>query len=120
MDPGSRIRDPRILGSRIPDPPDPRPGTPDPGPGAYSVSDLGTIATDFKFCTYESGANAVDNLGVAVGWSKYANNCDNSPRGAITLNGQPLWQGDGAAISAEPALRLIGLEPAEVLVFDLG
>jgi redox-sensitive bicupin YhaK (pirin superfamily) len=41
-------------------------------------------------------------------------------RGAITLNGQPLWQGDGAAISAEPALRLIGLEPAEVLVFDLG
>jgi redox-sensitive bicupin YhaK (pirin superfamily) len=41
-------------------------------------------------------------------------------RGAITLNGQPLWQGDGAAISAEPALRLIGFESAEVLVFDLG
>lgn len=39
--------------------------------------------------------------------------------GAITLNGQPLWQGDGAAVSAEPALRLIGLESAEVLVFDL-
>ena len=31
-----------------------------------------------------------------------------------TLSPQP------AAISAEPALRLIGLEPAEVLVFDLG
>ena len=40
-------------------------------------------------------------------------------RGAVTLNGQPLWQGDGAAISAQPSLRLIGLEPADVLVFDL-
>jgi redox-sensitive bicupin YhaK (pirin superfamily) len=41
-------------------------------------------------------------------------------RGALTLNGQPLWQGDGAAVSAEPALRLIGLESTEVLLFDLG
>jgi len=41
-------------------------------------------------------------------------------RGSLTLNGQPLWQGDGAAVSAEPALRLIGLESTEVLVFDLG
>ena len=40
-------------------------------------------------------------------------------RGAVTLNGQPLWQSDGAAVSAQPSLRLIGLEPAEVLVFDL-
>jgi redox-sensitive bicupin YhaK (pirin superfamily) len=40
-------------------------------------------------------------------------------RGAVTLNGQPLWQGDGAAVSAQPSLRLIGLEPADVLVFDL-
>src|SRR5206468_4870340 len=41
-------------------------------------------------------------------------------RGSLTLNGQPLWQGDGAAVSAEPALQLIGLESTEVLVFDLG
>jgi len=40
-------------------------------------------------------------------------------RGAVTLNGQPLWQGDGAAVSAEPSLRLIGLEPSDVLAFDL-
>jgi len=40
-------------------------------------------------------------------------------RGSLTLNGQPLWQGDGAAVSAEAALRLIGLESTEVLVFDL-
>ena len=40
-------------------------------------------------------------------------------RGAVTLDGQPLWQSDGAAVSAQPSLRLIGLEPSEVLVFDL-
>jgi quercetin 2,3-dioxygenase len=40
-------------------------------------------------------------------------------RGAATLDGQPLWQSDGAAVSEQSALRLIGLEPAELLVFDL-
>jgi redox-sensitive bicupin YhaK (pirin superfamily) len=40
-------------------------------------------------------------------------------RGAVTLDGQPLWQSDGAAVSAQCSLRLIGIEPAEVLVFDL-
>ena len=40
-------------------------------------------------------------------------------RGSLTLNGRPLWQGDGAAVSAEAVLRLIGLESTEVLVFDL-
>src|SRR5881628_3392965 len=40
-------------------------------------------------------------------------------RGAVTLDGQPLWQGDGAAVSAQPSLRLVGVELAEVLVFDL-
>jgi len=40
-------------------------------------------------------------------------------RGAVTLDGQPLWHGDGAAVSAQPSLRLIGVELAEVLVFDL-
>jgi hypothetical protein len=41
-------------------------------------------------------------------------------RGSLTLNGQPLWQSDGAAISAQPAIRLIGLESTELLLFDLG
>jgi len=40
-------------------------------------------------------------------------------RGAVTLDGQPLWQSDGAAVSEQSSLRLIGIEPAEVLVFDL-
>jgi redox-sensitive bicupin YhaK (pirin superfamily) len=40
-------------------------------------------------------------------------------RGAITLNGRALAQGDGAAASREPELTLAGTERAEVLVFDL-
>jgi redox-sensitive bicupin YhaK (pirin superfamily) len=40
-------------------------------------------------------------------------------RGAVTLDGQPLWQSDGAAVSEHSSLRLIGIEPAELLVFDL-
>jgi redox-sensitive bicupin YhaK (pirin superfamily) len=41
-------------------------------------------------------------------------------RGRITLNGEDLVQGDGAAVSEEIGLRLEGEESAEVLVFDLG
>jgi hypothetical protein len=41
-------------------------------------------------------------------------------RGAVTLNGQSLAQGDGAAISEETALTLRATETAEVLLFDMG
>jgi redox-sensitive bicupin YhaK (pirin superfamily) len=40
-------------------------------------------------------------------------------RGSIELNGARLGAGDGAAISDERALTLVGVEPAEVLLFDL-
>lgn len=40
-------------------------------------------------------------------------------RGAVTLNGMNLDQGDGAAISKESDLRINGREPSEVLLFDL-
>lgn len=40
-------------------------------------------------------------------------------RGAITLNGQSLGQSDGAAASDETSLEIVGLEAAEVLLFDL-
>jgi quercetin 2,3-dioxygenase len=40
-------------------------------------------------------------------------------RGSVTLNGQPLDAGDGAAISAEKSLQLTGVTDAEVLLFDL-
>jgi redox-sensitive bicupin YhaK (pirin superfamily) len=40
-------------------------------------------------------------------------------RGAVTLNGRPLQEGDGAAVSNEEVLELTGRDAAEVLLFDL-
>jgi quercetin 2,3-dioxygenase len=40
-------------------------------------------------------------------------------RGSVTLNGTPLAEGDGAAVSAEKSIELAGVDDAEVLVFDL-
>ena len=40
-------------------------------------------------------------------------------KGAIELNGKPLQQGDGAAVSDEPKLSIKGTQDAEVLLFDL-
>jgi len=40
-------------------------------------------------------------------------------RGSVKLNGQQLGEGDGAAISAEKSLELVGVKDAEVLLFDL-
>lgn len=39
--------------------------------------------------------------------------------GAVTLNGQALHAGDGAAIRGERSLRIAGRDEAHVLVFDL-
>ena len=41
-------------------------------------------------------------------------------RGALTLNGEALQQGDGAAISDEAELDIVATEDAEILLFDLG
>jgi redox-sensitive bicupin YhaK (pirin superfamily) len=40
-------------------------------------------------------------------------------RGSVKLNGTKLEDGDGAAISAEKAIELTGVQDAEVLLFDL-
>jgi hypothetical protein len=40
-------------------------------------------------------------------------------RGAVELNGKPLAQGDGAAISDEKKITIKSTEDAEVLLFDL-
>jgi Quercetinase C-terminal cupin domain len=37
----------------------------------------------------------------------------------LTLNGQRLSAGDGAAVTDEKALELVGVEDGEALVFDL-
>ncbi|MFB3779421.1 MAG: pirin family protein [Bryobacteraceae bacterium] len=40
-------------------------------------------------------------------------------RGSITLNGSPLEEGDGAAVSDVQHLEITGRTPAEILLFDL-
>lgn len=40
-------------------------------------------------------------------------------RGAVTLNGEALKAGDGAAVATQGVLRLEGIDDAEVLVFDM-
>lgn len=40
-------------------------------------------------------------------------------RGAITVNGQAMTAGDGAAVTGEPELAIEGVEAAELLLFDL-
>src|SRR5260370_25078800 len=40
-------------------------------------------------------------------------------RGSVKLNGKDLAHGDGAAISPEKSVELIGVNDAEVLLFDL-
>jgi redox-sensitive bicupin YhaK (pirin superfamily) len=40
-------------------------------------------------------------------------------RGAVTMNGHALREGDGAALSEEAEVRLLGRGDAEVLLFDL-
>jgi quercetin 2,3-dioxygenase len=40
-------------------------------------------------------------------------------RGAVTVNGKPLRQGDGAALSDEAKVEVSATEPSEVLLFDL-
>jgi hypothetical protein len=39
--------------------------------------------------------------------------------GKVHLNGKALEEGDGAAISSEPRIELVGVDEAEVLLFDL-
>ena len=40
--------------------------------------------------------------------------------GAVTVNGHALVEGDGLALSDEPAVVVEGSAAAEVIVFDLG
>ncbi len=40
-------------------------------------------------------------------------------KGAVTVNGEALKQGDGAAVENETKLEIHGTEPSEILLFDL-
>ncbi len=61
----------------------------------------------------EKGQSVSHNLASErYGWVQVA-------RGKVSINGTELEQGDGAAISGEEHLEIVGNEMAEVLLFDL-
>jgi len=61
----------------------------------------------------EPGGEVVHQLGAnRNAWIQVA-------RGAVTVNGNDLNQGDGAAVNAESAITIAGREESEVLLFDL-
>jgi redox-sensitive bicupin YhaK (pirin superfamily) len=61
----------------------------------------------------EQGQNVDINLKPERhGWLQVA-------RGGVAINGNPLAQGDGAAISDESRISIVADEPSEVLFFDL-
>ena len=61
----------------------------------------------------EPGAAVVHHLsGQRNAWVQLA-------RGAVSVNGQELNQGDGAAIEDETEITITGTQPAEFLLFDL-
>lgn len=69
---------------------------------------------DLYACVLDSGISIEFDLRSGRhGWVQVA-------RGAVTLNGHRLEQGDGAAISGERRLDIVGEKQAELLVFDLG
>jgi quercetin 2,3-dioxygenase len=68
-------------------------------------------------CVYASALNKDEEVvhGLTPGrhaWLQVA-------RGGVTLNGEVLNQGDGAAISSEEQIAIRGREDSEVLLFDL-
>lgn len=66
---------------------------------------------DLYTTTLRDGASVTQNLRPGrYGWVHVA-------RGNVTVNGQPLAAGDGAAIEAEPRVTIAG--DGEVLLFDL-
>jgi redox-sensitive bicupin YhaK (pirin superfamily) len=61
----------------------------------------------------DAGASVEHTLGAnRYAWLQVA-------RGAVKLNEFDLQQGDGAALSNETDLKIVGQEPAEILLFDL-
>ena len=74
-----------------------------------------TINADAKIYAGVLGKDDRAELAVPAGrgaWIQVA-------RGKVRVNGQELGEGDGAAVEAEPAIRLEGVDEAEVLAFDL-
>ncbi|MFA6046056.1 MAG: pirin family protein [Phycisphaerales bacterium] len=74
-----------------------------------------SIHQDAKLYTTNLDAGKSVTLDLAAGRHAWVQ----VTRGEVTLNGQRLAAGDGAAVSEETALTLQATQKAEVLVFDL-
>jgi redox-sensitive bicupin YhaK (pirin superfamily) len=84
-------------------------GSPDGRDGSVTIhQDASLYATILKAAESATLTLAKDR----AAWVQVA-------KGAITLNGQTLAEGDGAAVSNETSLTLTATADAEVLVFDL-
>ena len=84
-------------------------GSPDGSNGSVTINqDVKLYAGLFK--AGESAALGLD--GARTAWVQVA-------KGAVSVNGNALAEGDGAAIKKETALELKATTDAEVLVFDL-
>jgi len=77
----------------------------------------GSIATHQDALLYGGllATGETARLAIAPGRSAYVH----LARGRLALDGEELAAGDGAALADESAVRLTGIEDADVLVFDL-
>ena len=79
------------------------------GPQAVTIHQDATLSV----AMLEAGENAAHELAPGRhAWVQIA-------RGGVTLDGEQLSAGDGAAVEDQSALRFVASEPAEVLVFNL-
>jgi redox-sensitive bicupin YhaK (pirin superfamily) len=74
-----------------------------------------TIHADARLYAGLFGAGQSAELPIAVGRHSWVQ----ITRGAVKVNGRVLSEGDGAALSEEPTVRIEGVGGGEVLVFDL-
>jgi redox-sensitive bicupin YhaK (pirin superfamily) len=82
---------------------------PDGGPQAVTIHQDATLAV----AILERGESATHEIAPGRhGWVQIV-------RGEVTLDGESLCAGDGAAIDQPGVLRIAAAEPAEVLLFDL-
>ncbi len=77
----------------------------------------GSLTVHQDVAVYDGLLEAGERAEVSLGKGRHA--WVQVTRGSVKLNGQTLQAGDGAAVSAEPALTLEGVQKGAVLVFDL-
>jgi len=77
----------------------------------------GSITIHQDVDLYASVLNAGDHVGLSLRPGRHA--WIQVARGAVIVNGQPLEQGDGAAVSDETALEISATDASEILAFDL-